>query len=336
MKTVVSVHPFVEQDIRPGELVARYRELSAEDVATRLLPAAALVTGCPACGAPEGQRSFVKLGLTYRHCPVCASLYVSPRPGATAVAEHYRSSRAATYWRRTVLTATAHSRHANVVVPHAQWILNTLAEERAHARVALDVSTYGGALLEALVAQSELTFIAAGPTADLDADAGSRVHLAAGPFERIAGLGPVDLVTAFEVFDRAVDPRQLADLAHAVLRPGGLLFLTAPASTGFDLQVLWDRSPLIAPPDRMNLFSIDGLMRLFSGPRWDVRELSTPGMFDAEIVRRAIEYEPNGEWPRFARTLLCGADERTLAAFQEFLQAHRLASFARVAVRKVA
>ena len=41
---------------------------------------------------------------------------------------------------------------------------------------------------------------------------------------------------------------------------------------------------------------------------WELLELSTPGMFDVEIVRRAVEANPSGEWPRVLRALVLDAD----------------------------
>ena len=57
--------------------------------------------------------------------------------------------------------------------------------------------------------------------------------------------------------------------------------------SGFDLQVLWERSTAILPPDKLNLLSAEGWVSRFAAPTWDMLEFSTPGMFDVENVRRA-------------------------------------------------
>jgi hypothetical protein len=146
--------------------------------------------------------------------------------------------------------------------------------------------------------------------------------------------GPVDAITAFETIDRAADPRALIRAAHAALKPGGLLFATAPSISGFELRVLWDRARSIAPPDKINLLSIRGFTALFADG-WELVELSTPGMFDVESVRRAVQADPNADWPRFVRTLVLETDEQQRLEFQEYLQRARLASFARVLARKI-
>jgi hypothetical protein len=145
--------------------------------------------------------------------------------------------------------------------------------------------------------------------------------------------GPFDVITAFETLDRAADPRALVRAAHGALRAGGLLFATAPSISGFELQVLWDRARSIAPPDKINLLSLRGFTALF-GDGWEMLELSTPGMFDVESVRRAVEADPAAPWPRFVRTLVLDTSEHQRLEFQEYLQRARLASFARLIVRK--
>jgi SAM-dependent methyltransferase len=171
--------------------------------------------------------------------------------------------------------------------------------------------------------------------ADLDvprAPAGARVQPLT--LDTLAQAGPADFVTAFDMIDRAPDLPALASRLARVLRPGGLLFLTAPNADGFDLQVLWDRYPALTPPDKLNVLSIAGLQRRLAAPDWELLEVSTPGMFDVEQVRRVVEAAPRAEWPRFVRTLLTARDSGAQRDFQEYLQRHRLASFARVVARR--
>lgn len=146
--------------------------------------------------------------------------------------------------------------------------------------------------------------------------------------------GPADVITAFETFDRAADLPALVRAAHRALVPGGLLFTTAPSISGFELQVLWDRARTVTPPDKINLLSIRGFKALFADG-WEILELSTPGMFDVETVRRAVEADPAAAWPRFVRTLVTETDEQQRIEFQEYLQRARLTSFARLLVRRL-
>ena len=296
----------VELEIKPGPLLAEYRELTAHSV-SEFFPSATLVTAsCPACGSDGSGEAFGRLGLTYRECSRCGTLFVSPRPDAAALERYYRDSHAAAFWRERVLSETAEARLDKLVLPRADWVIEGLAENAPGASVAVDRSVNGGPLRGLLEARG-LRFRAA---------------------------GPADLALAFDVLDRAADlPATIAGL-RGDLRTGGLLFATVPSASGFEIQTLWDRSEALLPPDKLNLPSIAGLQLLFARPEWEILELSTPGMFDVESVRQAVHRDPGGPWPRFVRSLALESEGEGRTAFQEFLQRSRRASFARLLIRK--
>ncbi len=112
------------------------------------------------------------------------------------------------------------------------------------------------------------------------------------------------------------------------MSPGGLCFLTSISISGFDLQVLWNNSNSIFPPDRMNVFSIEGLTALLERHGFECIELSTPGLLDVEIVANAYRQNPSMRLPRFVKYMLDKRDSETYQSFQEFLQRNRLSSFA--------
>ncbi len=316
-KTVVSLQELVNIDIRPGPLVEQFQELTRSSVAA--LTAGPLVdVTCQACSSSDSQVAFEKLGLAYRQCDDCGSLFASPRPTPAALAEYYRSSPAATFWRDRMLEETREARRAKLARPRAEWVVDGLAEHRAHAVEGLDLSPPGSGLVEELLALAPALRVQA-----VEASAG-------GVF---AAPASADFVLAFDALDRVPDVRALVAAAHQALRPGGMLFVTAPSISGFDLQVLWDRSPTIVPPDKMNLLSMAGFSRLFASPFWEIIELSTPGMFDVENVRQAIAADPSGSWPRAIRELVTSSDDAR-SEFQQYLQRSRLASFARLVVRR--
>jgi SAM-dependent methyltransferase len=316
MKTVVSLQELVDVEIRPDRLFDEFRELTRSSVAA--LTAGDLVeASCQGCGSRDGDEAFTKVGLTYRECRQCGSVFVSPRPRAAALVEYYRSSPAARFWRERVLQETLAARREKLAEPRAEWVADGLAEQRPQAEVGADVSPRGAMLVEALAALVPDVRLDPVPAEEGDTPAPASV----------------DFVTAFDAFDRAADLPAYVERLRAALRPGGVLFLTAPTISGFDLQVLWDRSPAVLPPDKLNLLSIEGFRRLFAAGAWEIVELSTPGMFDVENVRHVIEQDPGGPWPRAIRRLI-GSGENARLELQEYLQRHRLASFARLVVRR--
>lgn len=335
MKTIVSFQDLTEDEIRPDQLLDQFRALSERSVRQLLVPAAVTEVGCPGCDAADSKPAFEKHGLRYRECVGCGTLFVSPRPDQAALDLYYRDSPAAAFWRTRVLPTTGPARAEKVHRPRAEWILDGLAEHATHSAVGLDLSPYGAQLAETVLSLSRegahpvRRVIVANAAADLDPRPtvpGTIVEPR--PLDRLPELGPVDFVSAFDAIERVASPARLIAAARATLRPGGLLFLSAPSISGFDLQVLWDRSRTITPPEKINLLSLEALRAMFPAELWTVHELSTPGMFDADAVRRAIAEEPNGPWPRVVRQLV--RDDQAAEALQEFLQRRRLSSFARI------
>ena len=100
--------------------------------------------------------------------------------------------------------------------------------------------------------------------------------------------------------------------------------------------MLWEDAENIYPPERLNLFSVEGLTQLCQRHGFEILEFSTPGFFDVEIVRHAVAARPDGPWPRFVRYLAEMRDDEALQALQEYLQRFRLSSFGRIALQKPA
>jgi hypothetical protein len=319
MKTVVSLQDLVDREIHPGSLLQQFRALT-EASAAALMSGPLVEVPCQACGGAASSPAFEKFGMRYRLCSACGSVFASPRPGAAALAEYAATSPAAVFWRERVLTETMAVRTAKLTRPRAEWVSDGVAEYCPDARIGLDLSPSEMSL------QSELAILSPGL---------STFRTVAGSGRAWTDQAPVDVVTAFDALDRAADVRALVADVASVLSPGGLFFVTAPSISGFDLQVLWDRSTAILPPEKLNLLSIDGFGRLFGPETWQILELSTPGMFDVENVRKAMLAEPDAGWPRVIRGLVQGANENARLELQEYLQRHRLASFARLVVRRV-
>jgi hypothetical protein len=306
VRTDVTLQDLAELEIKPEELLAEFRAISERSIRDAFPAASLRRIPCPACGSEDDAPAFEKLGLLYRECRSCGSLFVSPRPAQDALDRYYERSPAASFWRERLLGATAEVRLEKLVAPRADWVIDGIAEHLPGARRVDDRSTGGDLLADLLAAQG--------------------VQLGSGP--------PADVITAFDRFDRVADLRALvADIARD-LRAGGLLFATAPCASGFEVQTLWERNETLLPPDKLNVPSVEGLRRLLAPPRWEILELSTPGMFDAENVRRAVAQDPPS-WPRAVRALIAAAEDDG-SALQELLQRTRRASFARVIARRVA
>jgi hypothetical protein len=99
------------------------------------------------------------------------------------------------------------------------------------------------------------------------------------------------------------------------------------------LQVLWKDAPNLYPPDRLNIFSPQGLKALFKRNGFECIEFSTPGVLDVEIVAKAVLHNPK-VYCRFAEYLVKSGDCQLRQAFQNFLQKEQLSSLGRILIQK--
>ncbi len=339
MKTVIVERDLFEVEIKPHARIAEYRRLVDEDVRERLLGGSSLTPfPCPGCLSYTSQVVFTKSGMAYRECADCKTVYVSPRPSEETLVDFYRNSKSARFWREQILRETKETRRDKVFRPRAQWMLSVIDRYRPEARLGIVVGYHNDLLVEELTRQESHLFhmIVTNAIADIEFRGSERpnVTIRPTPVGVLCSLGPADVLLAFDIVDRCADVEALLSAAHATLAPGGLLLASTISISGFDLQVLWDRSETIYPPERLNLLSTEGLIALFERQGFETLEFSTPGVFDVEAVQRAIQKEPEAPWPRFIRYVLERRDEDAMNGLQEYLQRYRLSSFARMVLRK--
>lgn len=337
MKTIVLDWEAFEAEIKPQDLMDEYRRLLDIDLKGLVGGATDFLQACPGCAGGGSRPAFEKSGLNYVECESCGSVYASPRPGEAALARFFRQSEAARFWREKILPQTAPNRLSKVVRPRARWILDVVDEYFPMARRAVAVGYHNDLLVKELAGAQIRPFDIAvtNPVADIEFAGLDLPSVEVRPTDPEQGneLPAGDIILAFDILDRAADPQGLFEASARALPPGGLFLATTTLMSGFDLQTLWDRSKTIYPPERLNLFSVEGLTALYERFGFEALEFSTPGMFDVEIVKRAVKAAPEADWPRFISYL---AKHRTgaLNDFQEFLQKHRLSSHARIVLRK--
>jgi hypothetical protein len=337
MRTIVSVQEISEFDIRPASVLIRWRELVEAEIMQRWGDRSGWIhVDCPTCSQKDAIPAFDRYGIAYVECPACGSLYARLRPSEAQLWSWYRESTPARFWREKILPATREARREKITRPRANWVLDGIAEYVPSARRLVDISQHGRGLVDLLTAENSglVDVVAAGMTADLEMFSNSRVQVYPTPIVDLPSHGPADIVVAVDVLDRSTDMGAVVAAIENLLAPGGVVFATAPVASGFEVQTLWERSLTVIPPDKLNLPTVAGLQQIFAAPVWELLELSTPGMFDVEMVRRAMKAEPDAIWPRVVRALVERTNDIGRMALVELLQSQRLTSFARLVARR--
>ena len=305
--------------IKPLDRMEAYRRYCLE--ATRqVMQAAALRvrTSSPVDGAALEPAGDVE-GFVYLRDPA-GSLFLRELPEATLWAGLLKQVNAHRHASGTFHQQLAALRREHVYRPKLTWIQETLRLQGLSSPRLLEVTTLPSDLTAVLEQSRSFSEV-------MVADEMALAHDAA------TGGEPVQAAVLLESLDHADDPAALLRAVRHRLRPGGLLFVTALASSGFDIAVLGLRSLYIYPPDRTNCFSHAGLQQLLQRAGFGLVEASTPGALDVEIVQEHRRRDPGITLSRFERQIL-DAGEETRAAFQTFLQQQGFSSFTRIVARR--
>jgi hypothetical protein len=326
-KYTVLLDEFDEREIRPSDLYERYAALVADEMtALRKQDGAWAAVGCPACGAGAGEPAFTKYAFTYRECPACGTLYVSPRPTAAALAAFRETSAAERFWREQVIGVTAESRSRYVAAPRLDWILDN-AEALSGPRDYLHLGPLYDPIPEELARRRSFDRVVA---TGAPGTVGVETLPDATP-ERVAGVrGRFGMAALLEVLEGAFAPGVVLTAVRERLGVGGRLLITAVSWDGFETQMLRERARGIGLPSHLNLFSRKGIAAVLAQSGFEMIELSTPGRLDAKLVHEAYRVDPTLPLPRFLAHVVAHEEPDVLHRFQEFLQMARLSSHLRV------
>lgn len=326
-----------EHEIRSREAHSRYLELvrlDAEELARD--ESAFSAVACPACGATAEASSFVKLGFRYAECADCETLFVNPRPNFDRLAQLYADSPSTRYWIDSFFKPMVPARREKIFRPRAQFISDRFPE-LSGGRIG-DIGAGFGLFLEELrTLWPAARLMAIEPSSDMAA------ILRRNGLEVIEAMledvprdqQGFDLLTAFELFEHLHDPIAFLRSAGALLRPGGLLFLTTLNGQGFDVQILWERSKSVSPPHHLNFINPQSAARLLERAGYEVVSIDTPGQLDVDIVEGVFTHE-NTDPGRFMRTVIRHGTPAAKTDLQRWVREHNFSSHIRMIARKPA
>ena len=342
MKNVVINQVGSTSEFKPDSIFEKYLDLTRMDVRAGLCAKNKMkaVSCCPACKAREAKKAFSQFGFNYSECQKCGSVYLNPRPLDADIKEYYMHSKAARFWRDTLARKTEGKRKEKIYEKRFQWLSDVSENYLPSAETIADFNSKDPEYVrEFLGVQHFKRKILVNPYFDTavlnDSSVDVNEILTPGnPKTLLKHRETVDVACSFEAIDCSSDIESLLKSVHLMLHPKGIFFLTTISISGFDLQVLWDKSSSIFPPDRINVLSKKGLEILFKRHGFDMIEYSTPGFLDLDIVKNAVRKDPSIGLPRFVKTILENGDEQVYRDFQEFLQLSKLSSFTRIVLRK--
>ncbi len=331
MRQVVMFDDVRELELWPSKLFDKYLDLTKKEIKHFFTKDKLVDISCPACDSIDKKQAFQKFGLQYMECKNCKTLFLSPRPNNDLIHKFYKESEAADFWYSELYKTTIKKRTIHQSIPRAMWIANITEEFFQKPEIFVSINTISQSLLEEI---SRLNLFKRKYLFDPYIKNINTMFEKEG-FKILSKSSEINAnaASAFGVLDRVFSPKDFLKNARSLLKDNGILFITTSTISGFDLQVLWDKTKSIFPPDHINVISIEGFSYLFEKSGFEIIELSTPGQLDVELVKNAIKNN-NINISRFISYLLNNRDENAHKSFQEFLQRFKLSSHVRIAARK--
>lgn len=281
-----------EEDIRKRDVFNRYLQLVGDDVKTFFDKRHFLEIDCPACASKELDFEFEKSGFNYLSCRKCRTLFVNPRPPLEVMKKFYSESLSTAFWVNEFFKPVAEARREKIFRPRAEYLSGLLRNVKN--KVVVEIGAGFGIFLEELRKLSpDNRYVAIEPSGEMaDICLQKGLEVKRNMLEEVSDMdGKIDLLTSFELLEHLVRPEDFFRKAHALLKPGGQIFLTTLNGMGFDILLLWERSKSVTPPHHLNFFNPYSIKLLLERFGFEPQGISTPGKIDWDIVEGMIKNE---------------------------------------------
>jgi SAM-dependent methyltransferase len=117
-----------------------------------------------------------------------------------------------------------------------------------------------------------------------------------------------DVISLVELLEHLPDPGAMLGRAAALLRPGGLAFITTPNARSLNCRLLGHRWAVVAPPDHRVLFTRKGLSSLLQRHGLAAFAIRTSGFNPSDIMRLMSRRAQNVDRVAVGRAVLTAAD----------------------------
>lgn len=324
-----------EEEIRPEKVFDEYLRLTAIDTETYFSDVKRVEIDCPACGG-KGESWAVKSGFSYKLCPDCLSIYVSPRPVMDAFNAYYTDSPSTKFWATTFYKVTEAARREKLWKPKAQMIKDRikLYEDNDPVKYIIDIGGGYGVFDEEIKNIMDIEAIIIEPS----------VHLA--KICREKGLSVVEkfmeeiqpgelpegrkCYVSFELFEHLHDATVFLETVFNNMQKNDLFIFTTLSSMGIDIQLLGDHAKALSPPHHLNFLNPKSVSALLQKNGFTVLEAITPGKLDIDILKKNQQYIKDPFW----KNVLTYYNEDQLATLQEFIASAGLSSHMMITCRK--
>lgn len=206
---------------------------------------------CPGCSANNGKAAGTKNGYDFLQCRRCSTLYTTVLPDISNAQDY-----------------DGYYSESNLEVPdfisdRIGAIISQFDRYRRSNKL-LDIGSGAGSLLNAATELGWQTY-------GLEVSKPAVEHTRSLGFDTFHGElndarfpdNEFDVITASEILEHVADPRSLLKEAARILRPGGLVWVTTPSSSGLSYRLLKTKWSMVEPPEHLHLFSHKAIFEMF-------------------------------------------------------------------------
>ena len=327
-----------ESDIRKREAFDKYLELLRIDTRELLGQQDDFIRiDCPACFDAGYDLAFKKDGFEYCLCEQCGTLFTNPRPSLEQLKGLHTKAESTVFWVNQFFKPVMEVRREKMFKPRAQKIASLLGQGN---KTVGDIGAGFGLFLEELlkITGKRIDAVAIEPSPDMVSICrGKGLRTVEGFIEKVGGekeqQQQFDFLVAFEILEHLCDPKAFFSAVYKLLKKGGFFYFTTLNGEGFDIQILWDKSRAIFPPQHINFLNPASAVILAESTGFVIEEVATPGKLDWDILEGMIKNEKVGT-SRFWSFLANHGTGQCKQELQDWISRNNLSSHMAVLVRK--
>ena len=322
---------FKENDIRPNDLLKGQQEAVKADIKYLHSRIHEFVNvKCPACSKDSYSPKYQKDSFTIVACNYCETLYTNPRASAEVLNDFYKLSANYDYWNKYIFPASETVRRERIFKKRVDSILDYCKKYNTNLNSILEIGAGFGTFCEEMMSRQVFKrVVAIEPTPSLSQTCRNKgIETIEKTVEQVSfsESETFDVLVNFEVIEHLFSPKDFLMQCKSFLKKGGLIAVTCPNGQGFDVVTLGEISKTV-DHEHINYFNPRSLPYLLEELGFEILEVSTPGVLDADIVHNAIlnkEFSV-ADQPFLKKILVDEWDEKG-EAFQKFLIENQLSS----------
>jgi 2-polyprenyl-3-methyl-5-hydroxy-6-metoxy-1,4-benzoquinol methylase len=243
---------------------------------------------CPLCGGGDHEEQFRKEGFTFVRCKACGLIHVNPCLKEEAVKAVYRHQSYSDIM-RGLMEPSAVYRRERFGAERVAILDRFLGGRPGGPRRLLDVGCATGFFLEAARAgEWDVCGVESNPyQAEFARDRGLNVRNETIE-ETTFDPQSFDAVTMFEIIEHVRRPVAVLEKVHALLRPGGMVFVYTPNFDCAERLILGSEAHFIWGSNHLTYFTVETLARALERAGFEVVHAETQGL-DIEDVLWHVE-----------------------------------------------